>query len=61
MRLGNAVFGCRVAGITLLRAELALAGDAALQLGLNFVTASLLDRIGATTCERDRGNRDQDR
>ena len=56
MRLRHAMFAGWITGLTLFGPNLALAGDATLQLRLNFSTASLFDRIGATAgkhCERD--------
>jgi len=56
MRLRHAMFAGWITGLTLFRPNLALAGDATLQLRLNFSTASLFDRIGATAgkhCARD--------
>jgi hypothetical protein len=61
MRLGNAVFGGWIACLALLRNKLSLAGNAALQLRLNFLTASLFERIGATTGKCCASDREQDR
>jgi len=57
MGLGNAVFAGRIAWISLFRDDISLAGDAALQLRLNFFASSLFERIGATAgedCTSDR-------
>ena len=48
MRLRHAMFAGWITGLTLFRPNLALTGDATLQLRLNFSTASLFDRIGTT-------------
>jgi hypothetical protein len=61
MRLGNAVFGSRVAGVALFGAELALTGDAPLQLRLNFGAASLLHRISATGDEQSDNDDEEER
>ena len=61
MRLGNAMFAGRIAGVSLFGDDLALASDAALQLRLNFSTSSLLERIGATAGERCARDHEQDR
>ena len=61
MRLRNSVFGGGIAGIALFGADLALTGDAALQPGANFLTARLLEWIGATERERREEKRKQGR
>jgi hypothetical protein len=61
MRLGNAVFAGWIARVALLRNKLSLAGNAALQLRLHFLTASLFERIGATTGKCCPSDREQDR
>jgi hypothetical protein len=57
MRLGNAMFAGWIARVALLRNKLSLAGNAALQLRLNFATTSLFEGIGAANredCTSDR-------
>jgi len=61
MRLRDGVFGGGIAGLSLFWADLALAGDAALQLRLHFGTASLFEWIGASTGDQHAADRDQDR
>jgi hypothetical protein len=51
VRLGDAVFAGGIAWLSLLGNDLSLAGDAALQLRLNFSTTSLFEWIGATARE----------
>jgi hypothetical protein len=51
MRLRNAVFAGWIARIAFFGNNFSLAGDAALQLRLNFSTSSLFERIGATAGE----------
>jgi len=57
MRLGNAVFAGWIAWLSLFGDNISLAGDAALQLRLNFSATSLFERISATAredCTSDR-------
>src|SRR5205085_1792907 len=61
MRLGNAVFAGWIANVSLFGDDLALTGDAALQLRLHFSTTALFERIRATTSKRRARDRDQDR
>ena len=61
MSLRHAVFGGGIAGLSLFGADLALAGDAALQLRLHFLTASLFERISASASNQHAADRDQDR
>jgi hypothetical protein len=61
MGLGNAMFSGWVPRISLFGDKLTLAGDAALQLRLNFVTGSLFERIGASAGDQHAADRDQDR
>jgi hypothetical protein len=61
MRLGNAMFAGWIAGLSLFGNDLSLAGDAALQLRLNFFTTSLFERIGATADKRCTRDHEQDR
>ena len=51
----------RIAGVALLWAELALTGNAALELRLHFLARALFKRVSATDRERCECNRDQDR
>ena len=51
MRLGNAVFAGWIARVSFFGDDFPLAGDAALQLRLNFSTTSLFERIGANARE----------
>jgi hypothetical protein len=55
------VFSSRVAGITLLRHDLTLAGQAALKLRSDFVASSLFKRIGAPAGDQHAADRDKDR
>jgi hypothetical protein len=55
------VFSSRVAGVALLWHDITLAGQAALQLRLNFVAGSLLERIGATASNQHAADHNQDR
>jgi hypothetical protein len=61
MRLRHTVFGGRIAGIALLWTELALTGNAALELRLHFLASALFKRVSATDRQRYERNRDQDR
>lgn len=61
MRLGNAVFAGWIARVSLFGDDFSLAGDAALQLRLNFSTTALLERIGATAGKRRARDHEQDR
>src|ERR1700738_4259829 len=61
MRRRHAVFSGRVAGIALLGNNFSLTCQTALQLRLNFVAASLLERIGAATDDQHAADRNQDR
>ena len=61
MRLGNAMFAGWIADVSFFGDDFSLAGDAALQLGLNFSTTALFERICATTSKRRARDRDQDR
>jgi hypothetical protein len=61
MRLRHAMFAGWITGLTLFGPDLALAGDATLQLRLNFSTASLFDRIGATAGKRRERDQEEDR
>jgi len=61
MSLRHAMFGCRIARLTLLRNDLSLAGKAALQFRLNILTALLLKRIGAAAREHRASDHKQDR
>ena len=61
MRLRDTVFRCRIAGVALFWADLALTSDAALELRLHFLAGLLFKRISATDRERCKRNRDQDR
>jgi hypothetical protein len=57
MGLGNAMFAGWIAWISLFGDNISLAGDAALQLRLNFFASSLFERISATAgedCTSDR-------
>ena len=51
----------RIAGVALFLAELALTGDAALELRLHFLAGALFKRVSATDRERCECNRDQER
>lgn len=57
MRSRHSVLGGGIAGLTLFGNNLSLASYTALQLGLDFLTASLLEWISATTDERESGER----
>ena len=57
MRLGNAVFTGRIAGVSLFGDELALTRYAALQLRLNFVATALFERIGASAGDQHGADR----
>jgi hypothetical protein len=57
MRCRHAVFDRRIAGFTLLRADLAVAGQSSLKLRLNLAAAALLERISATGDEGESGER----
>ena len=48
MRLRNAMFAGRIAGIALFGADLPLPGDAALQSFLNLLSALFFERVSAT-------------
>ncbi len=61
MRLGNAVFARWIARVSLFGNDLSLPGNAALQLRLHFLTASLFERIGATAGKRCACDHEQDR
>ena len=61
MRLGNAVFAGWIAGLSLLGADSALTGDAALQLRLNFAAISLFERIGTAAGKRCARDHEEDR
>lgn len=61
MRLRDAMFAGRIAGLPFLRTELALPGDSALQLRLNFLTSLLFQGIGATDREDGDENREEER
>jgi hypothetical protein len=52
------MFCGRVPRISLFGDNLALAGEAALQLGLNFSTVSLFERIGASAGDQHAADRD---
>jgi hypothetical protein len=47
-----------IARVALLGDDLALTGDAALQLRLNFGTGSLFERIGASAADQHAADRD---
>jgi len=55
------MLGGWVARFSLFWAKLPLAGDAALQLRLNFFATSLFERIGASAGDQYAADRDQDR
>jgi hypothetical protein len=61
MGLGNAVFAGWIARIAFFGNNFSLAGDAALQLRLNFSTSSLFERIGATAGEDCTSDHEKDR
>jgi len=61
MRLGDAMLGGGIAGVALFGAELALTGDAPLQLRLNFGAAPLLHRISATGDEQSASDEEEER
>ena len=61
MRLWHTMLRGRIAGVAFFRAELALTGDAALELRLHFLTGALFERVSATDRERCECNGDQDR
>jgi hypothetical protein len=61
MGLRDAVFACRIAGVALFGTELALTGDAPLQLRLNFGAASLLHRISASGGEQRDSDDEEER
>ena len=60
MSLWYAVFAGWIAGLSLFGHDLALTGDATLQLRLHLLTASLFERIGATAHERRARDCEQD-
>ena len=51
----------RIAGVALFWAELALTGDATLELRLHFLAGALFKGVGAADRERCECNRDQER
>ena len=55
------MLGGQIAGITLFWADLALAGDAALELRLQLFAGALFKGVSATDRENGECNRDQDR
>jgi hypothetical protein len=61
MSLRHAVFGRWIAGLALLRADCALAGNAALKLRLHFFRATALQWIGASAQDQRADEGDQDR
>ena len=61
MSLRYGVFAGRITRLSLFGYDLALAGDATLQLRLDFLTAPLLQRIGATGGKRCAHDQEQDR
>jgi len=61
MRLRHSMLGRGIARLALFGTDLALTGDAALKLRLNFSSASLFKWIGATSVDQQAADRDQDR
>ena len=61
MRLRDTMLRSWIAGVAFFWSELALTGDAALELRLHFLRAALFKRVGATDRETCEYNRDQDR
>jgi len=61
MRLRNAVFGGRIAGIALLGTEFAPTADASLKLRTDFLPASLLEWISATGRQRRKDDDEEKR
>src|SRR5260370_24883414 len=61
VRLRDAVLARWIARLALFGSDLSLARNAALKLSLNFSTASLLERIGATCHQHSERCRKQDR
>ena len=58
MRLRHAVFARRIAGIALFGDDLPLTGQAALQPRLDFLTALLFERIGASAGDQHAADRE---
>src|ERR1700738_1434586 len=61
MSLRHAVFGRWIAGLALLRADCALAGNAALKLRLHFFSAAVFQWIAASAHDQPAGESHQDR